>query len=133
MVPRTEWIEYHLSHEGDWLLGGTDRAPAPPPARTMLMVRVWFDRARRCEYSASTPSAAAYRDRLLSKHPFDAGAVRRWALYLDATPLACVLARSRYEAARQSGEASGGASANLRVVAEEELEPAAWQALLHQD
>jgi hypothetical protein len=137
MVARPEWIEYHLSHEGEWLLGGTDRAPAPPPARTVMVARVWFDRARRCEFSASSPSAAAYRDRLLLKHPFDAGAVRRWALYQDTTPFACVMARNKYEAARQSNNAAPEVReqleiGKLRVVAEDELDPAAWTALLHQ-
>jgi hypothetical protein len=136
MVPRPEWIEYHLSHDGEWLIGGTDRTPAPPPARTILVARVWFDRARRCEFSASTPSGAAYRDRLLLRHPFDSGTVRRWALFEEARPFACVMARNRYEAARQwNGAAQLSADKlrdKLRVVAEDELEPAAWQALLHQ-
>jgi hypothetical protein len=120
MLPRPEWIEYHLNHEGEWL-----REPAP---RTVAVARVWWD--GRLELRGVTAAAEAYLVKLTAAHPFDAGAVRRWAIFTAETPQRLVLGRNRYEAARAAA-AAGLDPAQVKIFEESELDAAAWAALNH--
>jgi hypothetical protein len=123
MVPRPQWIEFHLNTEGEWLRA---TAAVTPPG-VVAVVRVSFDLA--VEKRAATESGTRYLDKLLALHPFGAASVRRWAVHHDDAVVMLVLARNRFEAAQQAA-AQGFAAAALKVVAEEEMDAAAWQALL---
>jgi hypothetical protein len=120
MLPRPQWIEYHLNHEGEWL-----REPAP---RTVAVARVGWDGA--LTISGATAAAEAYLEKLTRAHPFDAKSVRRWAIFVGEAPRRLVLGRNRYEAARAAA-AEGLDPTRLKVVEEAEMDGATWASLSH--
>jgi hypothetical protein len=113
MLRRPQCVEYFLTHEGEWLLSAE---------RAVAIARIDFD--LKLEIRAATESAERYLEKLLAAHPFT-DPVKRWVIYRGDSAIALVLARNRYEAARLSG----APPQEIKVVAEEELDPQLFQGL----
>jgi hypothetical protein len=122
-IPR--FTEFHLSHEGEWLYGGSDVVPQPAAPRTVAVLRLFFD-GTPTETRATTPSAQPYLERLLERHPFDEGQVRTFVVLGHGTPTVVLQARSKFEAVRYAGMPPEG----LEVRAQDELPPEEWRELV---